>query len=59
MAQGMSYNEARARVMRIVREPNRGNVQLKQNLVRSIINQAAIREGQGAAREIIREASSR
>ena len=59
MASGMSYSEARERVMRITKESKHGNVQMKQNLVGSILNQARIREGDRAVREIVREASSR
>ena len=56
---GMSYGEARQRIMRITKEQKHGDIRLKQNLCNSILNQARIREGEGAVREIIREAQSR
>ena len=52
--QGMSYNEGRTRVMRMTGNSH-GNAQMKANLVNSIVNQVRIREGAGAAKEIIRE----
>ncbi len=55
---GMSYNEARARVMRIT-SAKTGDPRVKSNLVNSILNQARIREGQGAVREIVREVNGR
>jgi hypothetical protein len=36
---------------------NHGNMQQKVNLSKSILNQVRIREGEGAVREIVREAN--
>jgi hypothetical protein len=51
--QGMEYEDVRARVKRL-NTPG-GNTQLKANLKESLINQARLREGEGAAREIHKE----
>jgi hypothetical protein len=58
-SQGMSYGEGRERIMRIAKEQKHGDIRLKQNLCGSILNQVKLREGDRAAREIVREASSR
>ena len=56
MSQGMSYNDVRTRVKRIT-SARTGNAQAKSNLVNSLVNQVRLREGSGAAREIVREFS--
>jgi len=53
--QGMPYEDVRARVKRL--NTQGGNPQLKANLRESLINQARLREGDGAAREIRKELS--
>lgn len=53
---GMSYENVRARVKRIT-SAKTGNAQAKANLCNSLINQVRLREGSGAAREIVREFS--
>ena len=50
---GMPYEDVRRRVKRIEREAN--NPQMKANLQASLINQARLREGEGAAKELSRE----
>ena len=55
---GMSYNEARSRVLRMSGSKH-GSAQLKGNVMNSILNQVKIREGSGAVREIVREMRSR
>ena len=55
MPQGMEYEDVRTRVKRL-NTPG-GNSQFKANLKESLINQARLREGEGAAREIRRELS--
>jgi hypothetical protein len=51
MKPGMSLSEAKKRVMRIARNP--GNAEYKKNLIHSVINQAGVREGQGAKTELV------
>ena len=53
--QGMEYEDVRTRVTRLERTAK--NKQLKSNLQNSLINQARLREGEGAARELRRELS--
>lgn len=53
--QGMEYEDVRTRVMRLERTAK--NKQLKNNLQNSLINQARLREGEGAARELRNELS--
>ena len=47
---GMKYEDVRQRVKRL-NTPG-GNPELKSNLKESLINQARLREGEGAAREL-------
>jgi hypothetical protein len=56
-AQGMDFEDVRKRVTRIERTAK--NQQLKQNLQNSLINQARLREGDGAARELKSELNYR
>ena len=58
MEAGMSYSEARARVVRISDNP-KIHPQAKENLCRSIINQVKVRSGEGSARELVKSVSSR
>lgn len=51
--QGMDYEDVRRRVKRLERTAK--NKQLKENLQNSLINQARLREGDGAERELRRE----
>ena len=51
--QGMPYEDVRARIKKL--KTQGGNPQLKANLKESLINQARLREGEGAAREIHKE----
>lgn len=53
--QGMEYEDVRTRVMRLERTAK--NKQLKNNLQNSLINQARLREGEGAASELRNELS--
>lgn len=55
---GMSYNEVRGRLIDLAKN-DRMHPQQKQNLAKSMINQVTLREGQGAAREIVREMTHR
>jgi hypothetical protein len=53
---GMSYSEAKTRIKRMV-SSGHGNDQAKANLAGSIVNQVRVREGDRAARELVREFS--
>jgi len=53
--QGMEYDDVRKRITRLERTAK--NKQLKDNLQDSLINQARIRHGEGAAVELRRELS--
>lgn len=54
MAQGMAYEDVRARVKRIANTKN-ADPRKQSNLINSLLNQAAIRSGEGARREIEKE----
>jgi hypothetical protein len=53
---GMDFSEAKKRVNRIKNNP--GHPQAKQNLINSIINQAAVREGERAKTLLTQESLS-
>lgn len=55
---GMGYDEGRARVKRLVTSSH-GNTEAKANLCNSIVNQVRLREGSGAAKEIMKEFGKR
>lgn len=55
---GMSYGEVRGRLMDLAKH-DKMHPQQKQNLAKSMLNQVTLREGAGAAREIIREMTHR
>lgn len=57
MEQGMNYEDVRTRVKRI--QNTKGDEQKKANLTNSLLNQAALRNGQGARRELEKELRSR
>lgn len=54
---GMDYEDVRTRVKRI--SNTKGDDRKKSALVNSLLNQAAVRNGEGARRELERELRSR
>jgi hypothetical protein len=54
---GMGYEDVRKRVMRITKGDS--NPQARANLTKSLLNQARLRDGDGAVRELVREMRSR
>lgn len=54
MSEGMSYREARDRAVRL-QKMSHVHPKHKENMTRSLINQAIKREGQAAGREICNE----
>ena len=51
---GIRYEEARKKAKRFARI-NKGDLPTRNNVISSLINQARLCEGEGAAREIIKE----
>lgn len=50
---GMNYEDVRTRVKRIAQNP--GDVRQKGNLINSLLNQAKLKDGDGARRELEKE----